>query len=197
MNWQEQLDKLDLQKCLGIGFGIAALYYFLFFNNGKLIEQEIEQNKVEITKISDTLDKVKKAFEDQKRFQSDIIEINKNMKDFQKYFSTPMTVNDLLGRVSSFAERTQISVNNLKPGSGAAEFQDYPETVIDLEVEGSFHNIMEFISQLTQMNKVIDFKTMEFKVAVAGDFPVVKMITTLVVYNSKDSEMSGSGSKNG
>lgn len=197
MNWQDQLNRLDLQKCLGVGVLLAAVYYFVFFNSGAQIDSQIQQSTVELAKSRDTLDKVKKAFEDQKKFQTEIIEINKNMKDFQKYFSTNMTVNDLLGKVSGFAEKTQISVNNLKPGNASNEFPEYPETVIEFEVEGTFHNIMEFVSQLTQMNKAIDFKIMEFKIAVAGDFPVVKLKTVLVVYNSKDSDGNDSGNKNG
>ena len=47
---------------------------------------------------------------------------------------------------------------------------------------------MEFVSRLTQMNRAIDFSDLEFKAVVTGDFPVVAMTTTLVVYSSQPME---------
>ncbi|MEM7646024.1 MAG: hypothetical protein AAF203_03870, partial [Pseudomonadota bacterium] len=122
---QAQLALLDMQKCVAIGLGLAAVYYVLFFNSGATIDAQTAAARAEITKNQTTLQKVRKALEDQKNFEKDIKNITKNMKDFQKFFAADMTINDLQSRVSEFAEGSNLVVNSLKPSKKNSEFPDY------------------------------------------------------------------------
>lgn len=185
---QAQFAQLDIPKSLGIGLMIAALYYVVFFNSGKKIDLQIKNDKAALTKSQATLKKVQKAVKDQKKFSDEIKNITKNVKDFQKFFADDLSLNDLQANVSQFAEQNNLVVNNLKPFETEPEFKKYKETAVIFEVEGSFHNIMEFISSLTQMNKAIDFSKMEFSTVVSGDYPVIRLTTTLIVYSSEESE---------
>ncbi len=200
MDLQEEFNKLDLKMCLMIGFGLAAGYWFLFFDNGVVLESQISQHQTQINTARTSLDQVKKAIEDKARFQREIEEITLNMKDFQKYFAAGVDANKLLSKVSQFAEKYGLVVEFAKAVTKNKEFPNYEETAVEFVVEGNFHNIMEFISSLTTMEKAIDFSKMEFFTEVGGDFPVVKLKTTLVVYSSSDSLQgvtNGSGGNNG
>lgn len=186
MDLKEQIDQLDIRKCVVIGLGLTAFYYVLLFDSGERLERSMAANKAAIAKQQGSLQQVRKALEDQKKFEKEIKNIEKNMKDFQKYFVQPMSLNDLSEKISQFAETSNVVINNMKPGEKVAEFPDYPETILNFVVEGSFHDIMEFISFLTQMNKAIDFSEMAFGTVTGGDFPIIKLTATLVVYSSKD-----------
>ena len=183
---QAQLAQLDLQKCIAIGLAIAAFYYVVVFDHGTKLEGRVQSARQEITKSQATLAKVKRALEDQKKFQEDIKGITSNMKDFQKFFASDMSMNELQSNVSKFAEQSKLVVNKLKPKNKDSEFPNYQETAVEFEIEGNFHNIMEFISLLTRMERAIDFDSMEFKTVVGGDYPVIKLTTVLVVYSSTE-----------
>ncbi len=186
MDIQEEFNKLDIKKSLGIGLGLAAFYWIMLFNDGSVLRAQIANTETQISKSQASLTQVKKAIEDKARFQKDIEDITLNMKDFQKYFAVGVDSNKLLLKVSSFAENHGLSVESAKAVEKEKEFPAYEETAVEFVVEGNFHNVMEFIASLTRMEKAIDFAKMEFSTEVGGDFPVVRFATTLVVYSSNE-----------
>ena len=186
MDLQEEFNKIDLQKSFLVGVVILGLYWMLFYDDGASYDALITQARQAEAKSLSSLQKVRKALDDQKKFEDEIKNITLNMKDFQKYFADTMDVNTLLSKVSTYAEEHNIVVNNLKPVQKTSEFPNYPEVAVEFKVEGSFHNVMEFIADLTRMKKAIDFSKMEFKTTVKGDYPLVQLTTTLVVYNASE-----------
>lgn len=186
MDLQDQFNKLDLQKCLLIGLGLAVFYYLLMFDNGAAFDGQIQTAKTQMAQNETTLQTVRAALENQKKFEEEIKIITTNIKDFQKFFSNPMTENDLMASVSNYAELEGVVIEKLAQFKKDSEYREYPETAVQFIVEGSFHNIMSFVAQLTKMNRVIDFSKMQFTTTVPGDFPVVKLETVLVVYGYKE-----------
>lgn len=185
---QEQFNQLDVKQCLLIGLGIAVFYYFLVFDDGSRLRSRIATTKKTLTTKQGNLANVRKALENQKKFEADIDEITSNMRDFQTYFNDDMDQNGLFEKVSTFAEESGVVVEKLTPKEKKKEFTDYKEIAVEFTIEGSFHNVMEFVSRLTQMNKAIDFHKMSFKTVVGGDFPVIKLETVLVVYSLEPKE---------
>lgn len=189
MDLQEEFNKLDLQKSLLIGIVLAGLYYMMLFNDGTGILVQISNVKASIKENQAALAQVQQAIADQKKFDREIKVITQNMKDFESYFDPRGTTqNDLQAKISGFAEKHSLQVNEMKPAPKNSEFPNYKETAVVFKVEGPFHNVMEFISSLTKMDKVIDFNKMNFVITVPGDYPLVQLTTTLVVY----SKMEGS-----
>ena len=186
MDIVEEFKKLDLPKSFAIGLGVAGLYWVLVFDSGKSLQAQIDVASKEIAKNRTSLERVRKALDDKNKFQAEIKDINLNMKDFQRYFAPDMDINKLLSQVSTFAEKHGLTVNRLKPKERQSEFEKFEETSVEFEVEGVFHNVMEFVSSLTKMEKAIDFSKMEFETTVRGDYPQVKLKTVLVVYTSSE-----------
>ena len=184
MGLQEQFDQLDLKNCLLIGAFIAGFYYFFFFDNGEAIKNRIERNNKEYSIKEEGLRKIEESREDQKKYEEENRAIMNYMRVFEHYFSHDMSVNEILSKVSSFIEKLELSPNILKPLKGSNEFVDYQEDMVQIQVEGSFHNVMLFISMLTKMERAIDFKKMKLKTIIEGDFPIIRLDTNLVVYKS-------------
>lgn len=197
MDLQEEFNKLDLQKCFAIGIGLAALYWVLWYNDGSGFDTQIIQAQQNISKNQAALNQVREALDDKKKFEEEIKTITQNMKDFQRYFAPDMDTNKLQAKVSQLAEQHSLVVINLKPLEKTSEFPKYSETAVEFRIEGPFHNIMEFISSLTKMEKAIDFSKMNFKTTVKGDYPLVELQTTLVVYGAKEVSAEGEAGSNG
>ena len=193
MGLQEQFDQLDLKNCLLIGVFIAGFYYFFFFNNGEAIKKRIENNNREYSKKEEGLRKIEESRKDQKKYEEENRTIMNYMRIFEHYFSHDMSMNEILSKISGFIEKLELSPNILKPLKGSNEFTDYQEDMVQIQVEGSFHNIMLFISMLTKMERAIDFKKMKLKTVIEGDFPIIRLDTNLVVYKSH--VLKGKGSQ--
>ncbi len=189
MDLMEEFNKLDMQKCFLAGVGLVFVYYILFFDSGKAIDAQIAQQRQSQQQNSSALQQVRKALDDKVRFEEDIQNISRNMKDFQTYFSPDgMNINVLQGRISKLAENHSLIVNQMEPKERESEFPKYRETAVNFSVEGPFHNVMEFVSSLTKQERALDFSTMNFKSTVKGDYPLVELTTTLVVYTAKSEE---------
>lgn len=187
------LEQLDVKQALGIGVIVAVLYYFALYNDGKYIDASINDSIQAIENDTATLNKVEKALEDKKKFETDIREITEYMKDFQEFFPENYNGNDLVAKISSLAEKNALTIVNLKPMDKENEFKNYPETAVTFAVEGDFHKIMQFVSDITGIKKAMDFKTMKFEVAQPSDDPRIRLTTVLIVYGNSD----GFGVENG
>ena len=109
------------------------------------------------------LDKIKVSLENKEIFERENKELFQNMKDFEHYFTPSVNNSVLLEMVSKSAEKSNIVIDSLKPDQAYGEFSDYPDKVISMDVHGYFHDLMEFISKLTKMERVIDFRGMNLK----------------------------------
>jgi Tfp pilus assembly protein PilO len=186
MNLQEEFQKLDFPKSLVAGAVIAGLYWVLFFDSGAKFISQTSQQQMAYNQAQEKLVSIRAALEDQKKFEADLKEISQNMKDFQAFFAKELNQNDLQARISTLAEQNNILLNKMaKSEDREPEFPKYQEVAVDFEVEGAFHNVMEFISGITHLNNALDFSDMAFKSEVDGDYPIISLKTTLVVYGTK------------
>ncbi len=188
MNIEEELNKLDMKKTALVGLFLLAIYWLIFFDNGRSLEAQTEQARQTITRNQTSQKMVKDALADKGKFENDIKNIILNMKDFQKYFSADVDPNSLQAQVSDFAEQRGLVVNSLKPAARKNEFPGYTETGVGFQVEGSFHNIMSFVSDLTKMDRVIDFSEMKFRATSSGENPQVELQTIMVMYSAKENQ---------
>ena len=185
MTLQEQLDQLDPAKCLAISALIAVIYYFFFFDNGQNLKSQAQKNRDELIKKQQELNKIKTSLENKETFEQENKKLFQNMKDFERYFTPNVNNSVLMSMVSKSAEESNITINSLKPNQPHEEFPEYPEKVISMDVHGYFHNLMEFISRLTQLQRVVNFTDMKLKVVGEQDSPIVNLKMNLVVYNAK------------
>lgn len=185
------LNRLEITQAFLIGLVLTVMYYFLMFDNGQAILQQVDDLKKQYQSQQVTLKKIKKALEDKRRFEQEAEEINTNLEAFLRYFPSESDQNKLMKEVSQSAEVHQVTVLSLKPVDRAPEFPSYPETAFSFEVEGTFNQIMGFISNLTQLKRAIDFKKTEIRTSNSGQDPILKFTSTLVIFGRSP---DGSGS---
>ncbi|MCB0378898.1 MAG: type 4a pilus biogenesis protein PilO [Bdellovibrionales bacterium] len=183
--------QLDIKKAGMIGVGLAAFYYFLFFNDGQRIEAQIRMTQSEIATKSAQLDKVKKAVADQKKFEAEISQISNYMKEFLQFFPASVDSNEVMTGISKAAENFKITIIDIKPGKESNEFPEYPETVVEFQVEGDFHQIMKFLASMTTVKRALDFSVLKFKSVKTDDDPRVQLEGKVVVYSHNASRGSG------
>ncbi len=190
MTLQEQVDQLDSKKCLIISLVIAVIYYFYFFDNGQNIKSQIEKNHGELVTKKKELEKINVSLSNKEKYELENKKLFENMKDFERYLTSDMTESVILSNISKYAEQSEVFVRSLKPDESSEEFPNCPEQVIFTDISGQYHDIMDFISKLTQMERVIDFKKMSLKAMNKGEIPIVNLNMDLVVYGTKSTDES-------
>ncbi len=190
MSLQDQLDQLDNKKCLLIGAVIAIIYYFFSFDEGQNIKSQIKTSHDELAQKQKEIDKIDASMKNKEKFELENKKLFENMKEFERYFTPSITSNVLLKKISEYAEQSSTIVNSLNPGQPYEEFPDYLEKVIFIDISGQYHNLMDFISKLTHMKRVVNFEDMTLKVENEGNTPIVNLKMDLVVYNIKSTDDS-------
>jgi len=190
-----QLEDLDIKVAFLAGLFLAALYYFLLFDNGSKKKIILANVETQIQQKKSTLNSINNAIENKNNFQKEASEINTNIESFMEYFPDDMDKNNFMKSISRAAEENSSTVVSLKPKSKPAEFPDYPEMAFEFTVEGGYHNIMNFISDLTQLKRAIDLRETTLKVVAQEKIPRVSLVTTLIVYGHVPQIQSNSPKK--
>ena len=167
----EQLENITIQQSVLIGIVLAVFYYALLFDDGSILDRQITEAMDSIERDKVTLSKVEKALEDKKRFESEIRETTNYMKIYQEYFPITFSGNVLESKVTEFSKKYNLTIVSLKQLPSESEFKNYPETMLQVEVEGEYHKIMSFISDITKIKKAMVFKKMKFTVAKPSFLP--------------------------
>ena len=195
MSLQDQLNQLDNKKCLIISLVIAGFYYFFFFDENQGIKSQIKVSHDNLAKKQGELDKIDVSIKNKEKFELENKELFENMKDFEHYLNPNLPNDVLLEKVSNYAKTSDVIVNNLEFDKPHEEFSDYPGKVVFVNVSSQYHNLMGFISKLTQMERVIDFENMSLKVENKGDVPIVNLEMNLIVYSVKQTNETESDSR--
>ena len=99
-----------------------------------------------------------------------------------EFFPDDMNQNSFMKAISKAAEDNSSIVVSLKPKAKESEYASYPEMAFEFVIEGGYHNIMNFISDLTELKRAIDLRKTTLTVVAQEKVPRVSLKTTLIVY---------------
>ncbi len=162
MGLKEDLIEMSPSKCLMGGFLICLVYYFTMFDKGAEYTDEIQRIQVEINEKNVRLENAKKAKSNTAAFEAEVKSLEKDFIEILKFFPVNMDMNDVQKEMTEVLNKSGIKVTSLKEALVASRFTGYTENGLDLETISDFHQVMEFLSEVTKMNKVVDFRAMEF-----------------------------------
>ena len=178
----QQLEELDIKVAILAGLFLTALYYFVLFDDGSKLKTITAGVTADIERKKSTLDSINNAIDNKKSFDQEAEEINTNIRSFMEFFPEDMDQNNFMKSISKAAEDNASTVVSLKPKAKASEFPAYPEMAFEFTIEGGYHNIMKFISDLTLLKRAIDLRETTLKVVAQEKIPRVSLATTLIVY---------------
>lgn len=183
-NLKEQILKLKLVYFLGFGIVLAAFYYFNFFNDGSVLESEINNVTTELSSKQRVLGRVQGAIKDRERFEKEISLISVGLKEFLEYFPSDVDRSNVQEQINSAVRFAGAALISMKPIVLQREFANYREIGYEVDAEGEFHQLMSFLARVTQIKYVVNFKDMSFEaIEEKGDFPKIKMKSTFIVYS--------------
>jgi type IV pilus assembly protein PilO len=188
---EERLKSLTFGKSILIGIALAAGYYFALYDDGSSLEKQIALAKVEVKKSKDEVANVRTAIEDAERFQQTMSVLGAEMDKVLKAIPAQLTSIELMKIISNEAKTVGAEINQLMSPQNFRNDSDktvkfYEPVPIDVDLTGTYNQIMLFLSNLTKLDKIITTNQMSFNIksggATAGSSPIVTWKASLQAY---------------
>jgi Tfp pilus assembly protein PilO len=186
MALKDEFNNLSLFKCLLIGGGIMAGYYFFVFDKGEKQVAEMNTIQEDVNKKKVLLNQVQQAIADKVAFQRESEALEIEMKQLMVYMPVHLDMNEMQRDLTLRLQETNNKVQSLKNAEVTSRFPGYTEHGLDLQSVGGFHEIMAFLSSITKLNRIVDFKTMDFETLTTTEDGTLIQFKTLISVFKKD-----------
>ncbi|OFZ19044.1 MAG: hypothetical protein A2Z20_09865 [Bdellovibrionales bacterium RBG_16_40_8] len=196
-----------------IGLVIGATYYSAYYDGGSKLEQQISAVNDEILQSKNEIESVKKAIADAERYEKTMSNREVEMQKVLQAIPEKLDANDMMRTISVEAKGVGVEINGLvsRPSTRSQQNDSgksfYEEVPIDIDLTGTYGQIMLFLSNMTRMDKIITASKMTFAVSAKGGqpqsvsvVPNINLKATLVAYRysheiTKDETGGGRGNK--
>ncbi|GEM_PF-2936391 len=190
------LGDLPWPKALIYGLVVAAAYYFLIFNDGASIQQQLDGAGTSLTAAKRGLEQTKKAIGDADKFEKEVTHLQaefKKIHDFMPETMGPSTLTEMVSKEAASAGATvsklepMTSASNNSPDKDKGDF--YDSSKMSLTLEGSFSQLTKFFSNLSKVPRILLFENISISQASlnadTSEHPILRMSGTLIGYRYK------------
>lgn len=176
------LDRPKPQK-LGILVGLiilmaAAFYFFLF---GPQSEEMAKLNESIEAARNEKANKEKRA-SNLPKLQKELTELDVRLKDAIAQLPSKKEIADLLSSIATKAKESGLDIVLFRPrGENYQDF--YAEIPLEINIKGTFHNVMSFFDGVGQLKRLVTIDNIGFKnPKVSGEQIVLDFATTAKTY---------------
>lgn len=187
MNFGEIMSRLSTGRALMLGLILGAFYYFLVFDSGYNLKNQISEGQARIEELKHQIEDNQKKLDRAMVYKKTAAEVGSTINKLLSLIPEKFGMPDLMRIVSNEAKVAGSSLADIKPeetrvSSFAKEFE---EISVSVDLTGSFLQHMIFLSNLTKINSILVTKRYLFDLVREGrgeDPPVVKLTAQIAAY---------------
>ena len=161
---EQQLQQLTIGKVVVGATVVALLYYMLLYNDGSALQASITSTQAEIQTKEQELQVIKKAIEDAERYQQTKNALGAEMGSVLKAVPEKLSHAEIMKLISTEANSIGVNISGLVPGAATQQFSQSPNepkpfyepVVVNVTLEGTYTNLMLFLSAMTKSDKIIN-----------------------------------------
>jgi type IV pilus assembly protein PilO len=154
---KEFLERISTSVALALGLCLAFVYYFTpLFDDGHVLQQEIDNTKVQLAVKKKEKEKVDSDISEAKKIKERVNLLSEKFKQAVQYLPTEWKEDSLLTDISKQAQIAGVTVVKINTVKDRATAGVYEEMKIDFEIKGSFASTMIFISNVTKIKRIIE-----------------------------------------
>lgn len=187
MGLADKIKSMTTTKAAIIGVIIAGVYYLLAFDSGEERKNTIAIIDKELTSLNQETTKLEKTSVDAQRFVDLARELGASINKIVKYIPEELTDAEIVKNLSVSARSVGAKIIGIKSRSRSVKQQHdfYDELPVVVELIGTYGQIMAFLSQLTQVERIYTVKNMSFALQRREERSDIKFTTTVVGYKYK------------
>lgn len=161
MTLSERLQQLTFGKALMFGLLIAGLYYSIGYDSGSSMQTSIDQTKEQIQDKTTEIKGLERQIERIMTMQKVMDVLGEEFESFLSYIPEKMSMAELMKTISTEAQAAGVGIKNLGEVSNALSSrskeggQFYEELTVEVVLEGTYAQILLFLSYLTKLDKIL------------------------------------------
>lgn len=186
-----QLADLAWPKVIGIGLVVTAGYYFGMRDDGSAILASLQNQKQEFETATKQLAATKKAMENAERFEIEIKAAKAQFERVSEFMPPRLSTADLTTLMSEKAAKAGVRLLSTSPktaeGNDTAKSTFFDSLRILFKIEGSFAQILTFLSQVSRDSRMLTFDNTDLMTVTGSqvDDPTLTFSGELVGYRFK------------
>jgi len=157
------LTRLPLAGQLGVSVFLAALicglfYYFWYsdaLDREKAKKTRLEQLQKEIRALEVTANKLQE-------FQREVQLLEAKLETLKRILPPEKEMPDLMRRVQYLCAQSNLVIKKFTPGPVATK-EFYQEVPINLDVEGTYHNLGAFFDRISRLSRLVNMGSIKVK----------------------------------
>ncbi|HEX4923547.1 MAG TPA: type 4a pilus biogenesis protein PilO [Bdellovibrionales bacterium] len=167
-------------------FGLALLYYFLYFDSGEAITARINAKRAELASVQKDLSDTEAVIGDRQKFEQEYNRVSDQFRAAIEYLPSNFNIQSLLKQIYSEARSAGIELDRTAPQQNrgpAPDGQFYQELLIDVTLTGTYPQLTLFLSYISRLQRIVNIRDIELiTVRVVDGTQFLSMKGTLVSY---------------
>jgi type IV pilus assembly protein PilO len=164
--------KWSVALAIGLAFGIAlagAVHYFWL----RGLNDEIKAKRAQLETLQQEIQKGRAAERKLAQFREEIKRLELDLAKLLQILPSKRNTEDLIKRIETLTRQGDFTLKKFTPGEFASK-DFYSEWPIDINLEGTYHNLALFFDRMSRFSRIINVE--EMKIHSLND-PTGKSIT--------------------
>ena len=151
--------KWSVALAIGLAFGIAlagAVHYFWL----RGLNQEIKAKRGQLETLQQEIQKGRAAERKLAQFREEIKRLELDLAKLLQILPSKRNTEDLIKRIETLTRQGDFTLKKFTPGEFASK-DFYSEWPIDINLEGTYHNLALFFDRMSRFSRIINVEEMK------------------------------------
>ena len=157
------LSRLPLAGQLGVSILVAALlcggFYYFWYADALETEKKQQARLADLQKQIRALEATANKLPE---FQREVQALEARLETLKRILPPEKEMPDLMRRVQYLAAQSSLQIRKFNPATPAQK-EFYLEVPINLDVEGTYHNLGAFLDRISRMSRLINMGSVKIK----------------------------------
>ena len=197
MGLLDPIKAMKPQHAMAVGLVIGLAYYLLFkYDSGQKEKKQILHVNGQLVALEKELKELEKVVEAAKQLQQQKAELGEDIDRALEYVPDNLTHIEITRSLSEAAQAVNVKIGYRSGGIREKKEEFYDEISVDVDILGTFGQVVTFLSELTKVGKIYTVDKMNFSVQSTNrqdDEIKVKFGTTVVGYRYNATKLDEGG----
>ncbi len=180
---------------LGVGVFIGALlagavHWFYF----KPLQEEIQNKKTELEGLNQEIAKGRAAERKLAQFREEVKRLELELSKLLQILPSKRNTEELIKRIETLTRQGDFTLKKFTPGEFVQK-EFYAEWPIDIQVEGTYHNLALFFDRMSRFSRIVNVEDMNIKGLdnVPGKSIASNFVAKTFIYTGDEATAPGAG----
>lgn len=147
-----------------VGAAIIGAYYYFYEQQARA---DLDIRDAELAAIRGRIDKGMETARKLPEFRAQVGDLEARLESLKAILPEEKDVAELLRRLQTLAAQSNLTIRHFRPRAIATK-ELHAEWPIEIEVEGAYHNVGQFLDRVSKLPRIINVGAMEMSTVPAG-----------------------------